>query len=149
MKTILVLEDDPNNMQAFCALLWSAGYNVLEATTGKEAIEVGNAHEGAVDLLVADVNVPEPSGTAVALRLGSSHRIMNVLFVSGLSMDAWSSNDLDNFGQLPRDRVDFIEKPFSPITFLDKIGELIKRRSQPSAYWPQTEVHSRVMNRRA
>jgi CheY-like chemotaxis protein len=38
MKTILVLEDDPSNMQVFCALLWSIGYNVLEATTGEEAI---------------------------------------------------------------------------------------------------------------
>src|SRR5690349_13725809 len=107
MKTILVLEDDPSNMQAFCALLWSAGYNVLEATTGREAIEAKNAHEDAVDLLVADVNVPEPSGTAVALQLIGSHSAVSVLFVSGTPMDLWSRTDLENFRQLPNDRVDF------------------------------------------
>ena len=148
MKTILVLEDDPSNLLAFSALLCSAGYKVLEATTGKEAIEAENGHEGDLDLLVADVNVPEPSGTAVALQLGSSHLGMSVLFVSGTPMDAWSNTDLDNFRQLPRDRVDFIEKPFWPMTFLGKISELIEKRSQHSAYWPQTEAQSR-MNRRA
>jgi CheY-like chemotaxis protein len=130
MKTILVLEDDPSNMLAFSALLWSAGYNVLEATTGKEAIAAGKAHEGAVDLLVADVNVPEPSGTEVALQLVKSDLDMSVLLVSGTPMDSWSSNDLESFRQLPRDQVDFMEKPFWPMAFLDTIGELIQRRNQ-------------------
>ncbi len=39
MKKVLVLEDDPSNMQAFSVVLGLFGYNVLEATTGKEAIE--------------------------------------------------------------------------------------------------------------
>jgi hypothetical protein len=51
---------------------------------------------------------------------------MSVLFVSGAPMDTWSSTDLDNFRQLPRDRVDFMEKPFWPMAFLGKIGELIR-----------------------
>ena len=113
-------------MSAFTALLWSTGYYVLEAATGKEAIDAGNSH-GGIDLLVADVEVPEPSGTAVALKLSRSHRIMSILFVSGTPMDAWSSNDLDNFSQLPHDRVDFIEKPFWPMDFLDRISELLER----------------------
>ena len=124
MKTILVLEDDPSNMFAFTALLWSTGYYVLEAATGKEAIDAGNSRRN-VDLLVADVEVPELSGTAVALQLSKSHGAMSVLFVSGTPMDAWSSNDLDNFRQLPHDRVDFIEKPFWPMAFLDRIGGLL------------------------
>ena len=73
MKTVLVLEDDPSNMQAFSALLWSMGYRVLEATTGKEAIEAGRPHYGPIDLFLSDVDVPELSGTAVAVELIKSH----------------------------------------------------------------------------
>ena len=42
MKTILVLEDVPSNMQAFCAVMSSMGYRVLEATTGNESLETSN-----------------------------------------------------------------------------------------------------------
>ena len=90
MKTVLVLEDDPSNMQAFSALLWSMGYRVLEATTGKEAIEAGRPQYGSIDLLLADVDVPERSGTEVALELIKSHPAISVLFVSGTPMYAWS-----------------------------------------------------------
>ena len=64
-------------------MLWSAGYNVLEATTGTEAIQVGARNEKGVDLLLSDVAVPERSGTEVALELSASHPSMVVLFVSG------------------------------------------------------------------
>ena len=133
MKTVLVLEDDPSNMQVFSAVLWSMGYSVLEATTGKEAIEAGNRHYGPLDLFLSDVDVPEPSGTEVALELIKSHPAIPVLFVSGTPMYAWGRNDLDNFRQLPSDLVDFIEKPFLVSAFLDKIGELIEKRSHRAA----------------
>ena len=126
MKTILVLEDDASNMRAFRTTLSSEGYCVLEATTGNEAIEVGDSH-AAIDLLVSDVRVPEPSGPAVALRLTNSHPSLGVLFVSGTPMDYWSKDDLDNFKQLPSDLVDFMEKPFRLSAFLNRVDELIKR----------------------
>jgi response regulator RpfG family c-di-GMP phosphodiesterase len=69
MKTVLVLEDDPSNMQALCALLCSVGYSVLEATTGEEAIAFGKRHSGPIDLFITDVAVPKPSGTEVAVEL--------------------------------------------------------------------------------
>ena len=143
MKTILVLEDDPSNMQAFSALLWSTGYRVLEATTGKEAIVAGNHHDGPVDLLLSDIAVPEPSGTAVALELTKSYPAMKVLFVSGTPMYAWARNDLDNFRQLPSALVDFLEKPFRLSAFLDKVDELIERRG-----WSRSEARSQAMELR-
>jgi two-component system, cell cycle sensor histidine kinase and response regulator CckA len=128
MKTVLVLEDDPSNMQAFSALLWSLGYRVLEATTGKEAIEAGSPHFGPIDLFLSDVDVPEPSGTKVALELVKSHPAISVLFVSGTPMYGWSRTDLDNFRRLPSDRVDFIEKPIPVFVLLEKINDLIEKR---------------------
>src|SRR6202162_3691753 len=89
MKTVLILEDDPSNMQIFCALLWSAGYRVLEATTGEEALEIANHPNGAIDLFISDVAVPVLSGTEVALKLNKSHPATPILFVSGTPMYAW------------------------------------------------------------
>ena len=51
MKTVLIIEDQPSNMQVFCLLLTYQGYKVLEATTGKEAIEATNREIGPIDTL--------------------------------------------------------------------------------------------------
>ena len=132
MKTVLVLEDDPSNMRGFSALLSSIGYSVLEATTGREAIEAGNRH-GSIDLFLSDVDVPGPSGTEVALELIKAHPTMPVLFVSGTPTYLWRRNDVDNFRQLPSDLVDFIEKPCRLAVFLEKVGELIEKHSHRAA----------------
>jgi CheY-like chemotaxis protein len=129
MKTVLVLEDDPSNMQMLCALLWSSGYRVLEATTGKEALETANYQNGPIDLFISDVAVPVLSGTEVALELNKSHPVTPILFISGTPLYAWNPSDLHNFRQLPPDRVDFLEKPFGSSALLDKVGELFEGRA--------------------
>ena len=125
MKTILVLDDDPSNLQVFCTLLWSIGYNVLEATTGEEAIEFGKRHSGSIDLFISDVAVPKPSGTEVAVELLKSHPAMPILFVSGAPMYAWDGRDLRNVQQLPPDRTEFLEKPFRASVLLGKVRGLL------------------------
>src|SRR5260370_28848686 len=106
MKTVLVLEDDPSNMQAFSVVLGLFGYSVLEATTGQEAIEAGHCH-GSIDLFLSDIDVPGPSGTEVALELIKTHPTMPVFFVSRTPMYSWPPNDLHNFRQLPPYLVEF------------------------------------------
>ena len=137
MKTILVLEDDPSNLQVFCALLWSTGYNVLEAATGEEAIEVGNHHSGSIDLFISDVATPKPSGTDVAVELLKSRPTMPILFVSGTPMYAWAESDLCNFQKLPPDRADFLEKPFRASALLHKVSGLLVRATTAYAALPQ------------
>jgi two-component system cell cycle sensor histidine kinase/response regulator CckA len=134
MKTILVLEDDPSNMQVFCALLWSVGYNVLEATTGEEAIELGSHHSGSIDLLISDVSLPKPSGTDVAVELLKSHPSMPILFVSGAPMYAWDGSDLGNFEQLPPDRTAFLEKPFAASVLLNEVSGLLETNAYQAAF---------------
>ena len=81
-------EDDSRfwkTIQATCRrsaqMLWSNGYCVLEATTGREALVAGNHYDGPIDLLLSDVAVPEPSGTVGADQ--SRIPAMGILFVSG------------------------------------------------------------------
>ena len=124
MRTVLILEDDPSNLQIFSALLSSAGYRVLEATSGNEAIEIAE-NKGNIDLLISDVVVPERSGTEVALELTKSRPALTSLFISGTPMRGWDVRDLNNFRRLPPEQVDFLEKPFRPRTLLAKIGALL------------------------
>src|SRR5215831_1263287 len=124
MRTVLILEDDPSNLQIFSTLLSSAGYRVLEATSGNGAIEIAENNRN-IDLLLSDVVVPERSGTEVALELTKSRPALTSLFISGTPMRGWDIHDLANLRRLPRDRVDFLEKPFRPRALLEKIGKLL------------------------
>jgi CheY-like chemotaxis protein len=46
MKTVLIVEDEPSNMQVFCVLLWALHFRVLEAATGHEALEASRSNYG-------------------------------------------------------------------------------------------------------
>ena len=61
---------------------------------------------------------------------------MGILFVSGTPIYACGRNDLENFRQLPSDRVDFLEKPLQPSAFLGKVDEMIRSPGRRSAGWP-------------
>lgn len=58
-ETILLVEDDPNVRQTTSQFLRVLGYRVLEADTGQQALAQWHAHEGRIDLLLADMILPE------------------------------------------------------------------------------------------
>ena len=110
--TVLVCEDDLNNRQGFKALLSMLGHAVLAAATGRKAIEICQNKDRPIDLFIADLDLPDLSGTQVALKAAGSNPHMPILFVSATLMDAWSRrDDLCNFRQLPSAL--FIENPFA------------------------------------
>ena len=132
MKTILVLEDDPGNMQAFCAVLSSMGYRVLEATTGKEAIETSNKQYEPIDLFLSDMALPDLSGAEVALRLTQLQPDLPILFLSGTRIDDWPESDRRKFRQLSPSSVDFLEKPFNASALQTKVESLVHSHSPVS-----------------
>jgi two-component system cell cycle sensor histidine kinase/response regulator CckA len=134
MKTILALEDDPGNMQAFRAVLSSMGYRVLEATTGREALEISNKQYEPfnINLFLSDISLPDLSGTEVALLLIQRQSDLPILFVSGTPIDHWAERDRRNFRQLSSGPVDFLEKPFRASTLQTKVESLMKSHSSVS-----------------
>jgi len=131
MKTILVLEDDFGNRRAFCAILGTMGYRVLEATTGKEAIETCNKQE-LISLFVSDRALPDLSGTEVALQLTQLQSDLPILFLSGTPIDAWPETDRRNFRQLASGSVEFLEKPFRASALKTKVESLLQSHSPVS-----------------
>jgi two-component system cell cycle sensor histidine kinase/response regulator CckA len=66
-STILLVDDDAMNRHVFAALFQGAGYRVLEAETGLDALELARRHRP--DLIVLDVSLPDVSGFEVCERL--------------------------------------------------------------------------------
>ncbi|MHC4200363.1 MAG: ATP-binding protein, partial [Planctomycetota bacterium] len=64
-ETILLVEDDDSVRGLVAVELRDRGYTVIEATNGAEAVLKGKLHEGAVDLLVTDVILPDRNGREV------------------------------------------------------------------------------------
>ena len=129
MSTVLIVEDDPANMQVFCLIFHSQGFRVLEATTGKEALDTGNLSPQSLELILCDLMLPDMSGTKVARELVKSHPEAATLFVSGMPFTALSSKDFDDFIQLPPHTTDFLEKPFHLAALQRKVEALLNRNS--------------------
>jgi len=128
MTTVLILDDDASNLQALSAIFSAQGYEVLEATTGEEAIHLSNDDSDVdVDLFVCDVGLGASSGTEVALRFCKVHPKVPILFVSGTPMYAWEKRDVNNFLKLSLDTVDCLEKPFHCSALLATANKLIEK----------------------
>lgn len=81
--TILLVEDEDIVRGLTRKILTQAGYNVLDAGSGEEAIRLWHTHAGPIDLLLTDVVMPEISGKEVADRLLELRPAIRELFMSG------------------------------------------------------------------
>lgn len=87
-ETILLVEDDPHVRKLTRAILERAGYHVLEAANGPEALQLWEKHHDSISLLFTDVVLPEGmSGRALAARLRQTNPLLRVLLTSGYSTD--------------------------------------------------------------
>ena len=128
-STILLVEDDPENRLVLGMVLRMDGYSVIDVATGSEAVVVCSGLTPTIDLLVADVALPDYSGTEIALSLMESRPDVPVLFISGTPIKYWSSHDQTNVERLRPELVDFLEKPFFPADLLMAARKLLAKHS--------------------
>jgi CheY-like chemotaxis protein len=122
MKNILVLEDDPANLQIFAAPLWSKGYNVLEAGTAREALDAAQRTQK-LDLFVSDVGLKwdDLSGT-----LTKKYGALPIVFVTGTPLDSWDERDRKNLRLLSPTCAEVLEKPFLPRLFEATVARMLR-----------------------
>jgi len=118
-ETLLVVEDDEPLRSVAVRILQSAGYRVLSASTGAEALQLCGQSTSGVDLFVTDVVMPEMSGGELAERLHELNPRVKVLFMSG-----YSTNGLAHHGILETGRPVII-KPFSAVELTHKVREAL------------------------
>lgn len=82
-RTILLVEDESLILNSNADFLKTAGYEVLSAATGSEALDLIESYKGPIDLLVTDMVLPQVSGSELAVAIAASHPETMVLAISG------------------------------------------------------------------
>jgi PAS domain S-box-containing protein len=118
-ETILLVEDDETVRTLTRMNLEEAGYKVLQAANGDEALPICEQYSEAIHLLLTDVVMPGMSGRVVANCLKNLHPEMIVLYMSGYTADAIVHRGVLNAG------VNFIAKPFATTALTRKVRELL------------------------
>jgi hypothetical protein len=123
-ELILVVEDEPALREVARRILTRHGYQVIDAASGKEAIEAasGNGH---IDALLTDVVMPGMQGKEVAERVGEIQPGIPVLYMSGYTEGLLSAQ-----GVLKKE-INLVEKPFTEMSLLKKIGTVLNGRAHP------------------
>ncbi|MDR7032591.1 cell cycle histidine kinase CckA [Mesorhizobium sp. BE184] len=105
--TVLLVEDEDAVRMGGMRALTTRGYTVHEASSGVEALEIFDALEGKIDIVVSDVVMPEMDGPTLLGELRKRQPDVKFVFVSGYAEDAFAKN-------LPADaQFGFLPKPFS------------------------------------
>jgi DNA-binding response OmpR family regulator len=113
--TILLVEDDDAVRELALRALSDAGYAVLEAGDGGDALALCDAHDGPIDLLLTDVVMPEMSGRELAERRAPLRPETRVLYMSGYPADAIVRREVLDGG------VELLEKPFTPMSLRRRV----------------------------
>lgn len=114
-ETILLVEDDRAVRIAAQRMLGKAGYRIVEADSGGNALVATEQHEGPIHLMVTDVVMPRMSGRELAMRLAGVRPEMRVLYMSG-----YTDNAIVHHGVLEPGTI-FLEKPFTEESLLKKV----------------------------
>jgi PAS domain S-box-containing protein len=129
-EVVLLVEDEDNIRQPAVEILESRGYRVLAAADGTAALAASEGHDGPIHILVTDVVMPGISGNQLAQRLLARRPEMRVLYISGYPEDA-----IAHHGVLHPEQ-HFLQKPFPPGQFLEKVREVLDART-PMVHIPQ------------
>ncbi len=120
-KKILVADDEARMRRLIGDFLCAAGYAVVEATNGQEALDIFCASNSDIDLLVLDVMMPGLSGLEVCRQVRNISDVP-VIMLTALSQE---SDEITGF-DVGAD--DYITKPFSPKVFVARVDALMRRR---------------------
>ncbi|HET6837586.1 MAG TPA: PAS domain S-box protein [Gemmatimonadales bacterium] len=117
--TVLVAEDDALVRGMIRRSLTEAGFTVIEAANGREALAKA-AGETRLDALLTDLAMPEIGGRELARRLREIRPALPVLFISGYTDDEVMRRGLLESGAT------FLEKPFSPELLARKLSQILE-----------------------
>ncbi|MEV6601608.1 ATP-binding protein [Actinoplanes sp. NPDC051346] len=114
-ETLLVVDDESALRDVAGRILSGAGYRVLAADGGAQALELARLHDGTIDLLVSDVVMPGMLGKELAERITDVRPDTRVLYMSGYAQPVLASKGTLDPG------VALLEKPFTAADLLTAV----------------------------
>jgi CheY-like chemotaxis protein len=121
--SILVVDDEPAVLAVVGRELEAAGYDVIEAVNGREALRVLGRTSGGVDVIVSDIVMPGMGGRELAGHLSRTFPNIPVIWMSGFSFDTLGPD----FGYI--ERHSFLQKPVHPGVLLQAVHTLLAKRA--------------------
>lgn len=121
MKTILIIDDEDDIREILDYNLRKEGFNVLQASNGKEGIKLAEKHNP--DLIVLDVMMPEMDGIEVCeqIRLLPNTENIRICFLTARSEDYSQIAGFDAGGD------DYVSKPIKPKVLISRIKAILRR----------------------
>jgi signal transduction histidine kinase len=116
-RTILLAEDEPDVRAVTARILTRAGYIVLLAEDGIDALALADAADAAIDLLVTDVVMPRMGGVKLANEIRAARPGIRVLFVTGYEREESVPEGTEGVGLL--------RKPFTPSELRDAVAKVL------------------------
>ena len=117
--TILLVEDERGVRELAARVLLRAGYRVLVAADGVEALAIWEDNPAQIDVVVTDIMMPRLGGSELVTRLRGERADVPVLFMSGFVRNA-------ALGDAPADRrTRFLQKPFTVPALQHAVAELV------------------------
>jgi PAS domain S-box-containing protein len=125
-ECVLIVEDEAAVRALAGRVLAGLGYLVLEAATGREALQVAREYQGPIDLVLTDVVMPEMGGLELVEELAACRPGLAVLVMSGY-MEPERLRTMVRAAGVP-----FLSKPFSPASLGRKVRDVLDQRTVAS-----------------
>ncbi len=120
MKKVLILEDEENIRSFVVINLKRAGYDVIEAGTGEQALQKLQMNPG-IGVAILDVMLPDMDGFEVCRRIRATNKTMGVIMLTA------RTQEMDKVTGLMTGADDYVTKPFSPAELTARIDALYRR----------------------
>ena len=120
MAKILIADDEMLIRNLVSDFLEGAGFEVVEAKSGQEALDLFHAQEN-IALCILDIMMPEPDGWAVTKEIRKTSMVPIILLSA-------RSEDFDQLTGFEAGADEYVTKPFSPAVLVKRVQALLKRR---------------------
>ncbi len=118
-KTVLIVEDNELNMKLFNDLLQAHGYDTVQTSDGREALDLARKHNP--DLILMDIQLPEISGLEVAKLLKEEDALKDIPVVAVTAFAMKGDEEKIRAGGC----ADYIAKPISVPNFLETVAKYL------------------------
>ena len=125
MKKVLILEDEVNIRSFVVINLKRAGYDVIEAGTGQDALD-RIAENPDIGVAILDIMLPDMDGFEVCRRIRASSKQMGIIMLTA------RTQEMDKVTGLMTGADDYVTKPFSPAELTARVDALFRRIHQRS-----------------